>query len=297
MLASPFVCPEGYINLLSDDISILVEDSRLNLDGNQNRVVRIYRKRGRYPLRFIKEYHGNRAKMILLELSKERQEFFSKWKTVSLPATMDAQLAYFIGYLQGDGSIETNEKRINFTDEYKEQLERINNIATELFRTNGKVRSVRSQGSKKDAYRLEIGSRIINSYLHHAFGICRGKKEILRIPEAVKTEKAFLSAYLRGIFDADGTLPRQPDRCKQLFIDITLKDKRFIEELREVLSQFGIDTLQPYCRIAKSPSSETISRTWELRIRRREMIIRFLKQIGFSHPEKRRREKILQMRP
>jgi len=48
----------------------------------------------------------------------------------------------------------------------------------------------------------------------------------------------------------------------------------------------GIETLKPYLRTAKSPSSSYISYTWELRIRRKKEILKFLNEVGFSHPDK-----------
>ena len=42
----------------------------------------------------------------------------SKWKIVKLPKLITPKLAYFVGYLQGDGCVESNKRRINFTDEY-----------------------------------------------------------------------------------------------------------------------------------------------------------------------------------
>jgi hypothetical protein len=89
--------------------------------------------------------------------------------------------------------------------------------------------------------------------------------------------------------DADGTLPKDPYTCKQLFIDITFKDKLFIEQVRAELQCFQVNTLKPYCRVSKSPNSDYISNTWELRIRKRDDMIRFLKEIGFSHPDKAKR--------
>lgn len=95
--------------------------------------------------------------------------------------------------------------------------------------------------------------------------------------------------YLIGLFDADGSLPKEPTKVKQLFIDVTFKDKGFINQLKGMLNSFKIRTLKPYCRVAKSPNSNFISKTWELRIRKKDDMVKFLKRIGFSHPSKRAR--------
>ena len=73
-----------------------------------------------------------------------------------------------------------------------------------------------------------------------------------------------------------------------------MEKKEFINQIKEALKLFGIKTLKPYCRIAKSPHSNYISKTWELRMRKMEDITKFLKLIGFSHPNKCiRAEKLL----
>ena len=230
---------------------------------------------------------------LFLLIEKNNSKFFSKWKEIKLPKYLTPKLAYFIGYLQGDGSIERNKKRINFTDESEKQLKRINAICFNLFGIKGTRRSSMTLISKKPVWKLEIGSLVLNSYLHNVFEINRGVKKDLKIPEMIIKNKKILKWYLIGLFDADGTLPKNPKKCKQVFIDITLKDKSFIEEIEAQLKIFDIETLNPYCRIAKSPTSDYISRTWELRIRKKEDIIKFLKRIGFTHSDKGQRVKRL----
>ena len=178
---------------------------------------------------------------------------------MNLPREINPKLSYFIGYLQGDGAIESNKKRIDFIDEYSDQIKQINTLSLELFNVKGKVIKTRGIKSKKYAHRLDIGSIVLNSYINKVFGVNRGIKSNLKIPEIMRSNKEIFKWYLRGLFDADGTLPKNPDKCKQYFIDITMKDRNFINEIKEALGSFGIETLKPYCRIAKSPNSEYIS--------------------------------------
>ncbi len=306
---NPSVNIDEYVHKLSSTLQIKISDDRIRnivykvginevVIGTDvsKRTIKRYLKQDMYPLVFFHKLNHLIAADIFSRIAKSDTLFVSKWKTVRLPVKATPTLAYFVGYLHGDGCIECNERKINFIDEYEEQMERIDAMCFKLFGINGKIKAEMSLLSKKPAYRLIIESKAINSYFHCAFNMNQGKKNILQIPEIFKRNKTLLRWYLSGLFDADGTLPKNPKASKQLFIDVTFKDKTFIEEIREALLTFGITTLSPYCRMAKSPSSDYISETWELRIRRKAEIIRFLKSVGFAHPDKERRAReILQL--
>lgn len=282
---------ETTINPNSNYIKIIIEkhtNKSISKELNISiRTINKYLSQNRYPISFLKKL---KFKYNILDLYYQIQRndtlYFSRWKKLTLPTYLTPKLVYLIGYLQGDGSIEKNQKRINFTDEYLEQIQEINEILFSIFGIRGKIYERSTSNSKKPVYTLEAGSKTLNYFLSSVFKINRGIKKDLRIPTKIKTSKHLLKWYLSGLYDADGTLPKNPYTCKQLFIDITLKDKEFIVEIQKALSLFNIYTLKPFCRIAKSPNSDYISRTWELRIRKKGQQIRFLKQIGFIHPNK-----------
>jgi len=98
---------------------------------------------------------------------------------------------------------------------------------------------------------------------------------------------------LAGLYDADGTIPKTPKKAKQLFIDTTLKDKGFIEEIKAALQKFDIETLKIYKRCSTSLSKNNPSITWELRLRRKGFILKFLQEISFYHPDKAKRAKVV----
>jgi hypothetical protein len=295
---------------LSDKISIKLENDSINkliskdilsayvIEMKYNeRTVKSYIKVRKYPLNFLifltKYYTSKKISNII---KSNNSTYLCKWKEIHLPEFITPRLAYFVGYLQGDGSIQSNQKRIDFTDEYQAQIEKINSLCLELFNTSGKVFAKRTKLSLKPFYRLELGSVVLNSYLHKVFKIKRGIKTKLNIPELFFINKEILRWYIVGLFDADGTLPKNPEKVKQLFVDVTFKDRDFVEQLKKALDSFGVRTLPIYCRIAKFRGTNTISKTYELRIRKREDIIIFLNRIGFFHPDKRiREEKILKM--
>jgi hypothetical protein len=278
------ILPDKFVTLLASELNV------------ERRVILRYQKRQRWPLEALKELGTITGKDFFEEAWYNDAKYFIKWKTVTLPSVITSKLAYIVGYLQGDGCLDSDGKRTEFSDEYKEQIEQVNTLFHELFGMGGKVCEARSVWSKKPYYRITIGSHIINNYFHSVFSINRGVKKNLMIPPTIRQEKELLRWYLKGLFDADGTFPKHPEKCKQLFVDITFKEKPFIEEIRKQLLRFDIITLTPRCRRAKIRGTDNISETWELQIRRRDMIQTFLREIGFAHPNKRLRTEMFDAR-
>lgn len=209
---------------------------------------------------------------------------------ITLPKELTPKLAYFIGYLQGDGFVGSDKKTYAFSDEYSLHLDYINKINKELFGNSGYIRLKKSKLSKKYCPCLEIRQNVVNSYLHHVWELPRGFKTKLKVPKIFYKNKKILRWYLKGLFDADGTLPKNPKTVKQFFIDLTIKDKNFVSEIKKILElKFGIKVLKLYPRSSISPSSGKNCITWELRIRRHSEIRKFLKEVGFHHFEKKRR--------
>lgn len=218
-------------------------------------------------------------------------KFVVKKKVVDLPRQLTPDLAYYVGYLQGDGYLSIYGLQIGFCDEYKEQIEQINALTKNLFGTIGRLDLRMSKISKKPHFNLTVNSMAINSFLNVVFEINKGEKKELRIPKIMFSDKRILATYISGLYDADGTIPKQPQKAKQLFVDVTMKDKIFMEEIKDVLNSFGISSLKLYERRSHTGVGSWDSPSWEIRIRRHGEILNFLREIGFHHPDKSRRAK------
>lgn len=228
----------------------------------------------------------------LLQIAFEQNfDFILKKKVVKLPRTLTSDLAYYIGYLQGDGYLESDKKSYGFADEYKNQMEKLNELTKKLFNINGHIFEVVSKIATKPCYTLVINSFVVNSFIHNYFGIIRGKKKELRIPKIMFSNKKILASYISGLYDSDGTIPKNPRKAKQLFLDVTMKDKFFMNEIKNALEFFGIFSLKLYERRSHSGVGSWDSPSWEIRIRKKSEIIKFLSVIGFRHPDKSRRAK------
>ena len=215
--------------------------------------------------------------------------FVVKKKVVNLPRELTIDLAYYVGYLQGDGYISRYDRHIGFCDEYKAQMEKIDGLTRKIFNIQGVLKSQMTVLSKKPCYKLTVNSMAVNSFLSEVFGINKGVKKDLKVPRILFENEELLRNYVSGLYDADGTLPKNPAKAKQLFLDITMKDKQFIEEIQCILGSFGITSLKLYERRTHSFVGNPDSPSWEIQIRRKKEIQHFLERIGFKHPDKSRR--------
>ena len=129
-----------------------------------------YLRNSSLPLWFYRQIDVNYS------IQDKHPTLFSKWKFVKIPTTITLKLAYFVGHLQGDGCLESNRKRVNFSDEYYDQLYEINELWKELFGISRNIKTVLSLIAKKPSYQLDIGSKVLSDYLHKVFSLPYGKK-------------------------------------------------------------------------------------------------------------------------
>ncbi|NYZ75231.1 hypothetical protein H0O03_03135 [Candidatus Micrarchaeota archaeon] len=240
----------------------------------------------KFVIEFCKKFGDN---LLLDAIYASQKTFTARRLRVILPTILTPKLAYYTGYLYGDGYLTSDEKRVGFTDEDLEQIEYIKELTKEMFGWNGIIRETHAAGQQKPCYEVCVTSTVINYYFHRVFGMPRGVKKDLHFPALFLRSNELKAAFIAGAFDSDGTLPKHPEKAVQLFIDITYKDQAFIEEIREALSTLGISTLEPYCRRGKKPFSQEESIVWELRIRRKAEIRNFLEKIPIAHPNKKER--------
>ncbi len=210
-----------------------------------------------------------------------------------LPFFINPKLAYYVGYLHGDGHIEKTGSGVSFSEKYISQLNIINSLTKKLFHCNGSI-FVRMSRINEPYYRLQIRRITINSFFSDVIGIKKGKRYHNKIPFVIKEYKELLRWYLCGLFDAEGSMPLNPKSRRNLYIDIAMKDINLISEIKDLLEGvFNIKPYGPYKRIAKSPMAKSVTFESELKIRKYSEIRKFLNTIGTIHPDKVRRMKLI----
>jgi len=132
--------------------------------------------------------------------------FIIKKKVTKLPRELNKELAYYVGYLQGDGYLESDKKSFGFADEYKSQIEKIKLMTMDLFEIESKIYELFSRLATKPCYHLLVNSFIVNSFIGVVFGVNKGIKINLRIPKIILENRFLLPDYISGLYDADGQI-------------------------------------------------------------------------------------------
>ena len=220
--------------------------------------------------------------------------FTARNKKDVLPKSINPKMAYLIGYLHGDGHIDSNGKRVSFFDKYIGQLDLINKLIKNLFNVDGDIYVRKNNLLNREAPTLDVRRVTVNSFLSEVIGIKRGKRESNKIPFIIKQNKILLKWYLCGLFDAEGAMPLNPKKKRDVYIDIAMKDKELIHSIKLVLEkEFDIHLYGPYVRIAKNNKIKNTTIESELRIRKLSEIEKFLTLIGTIHPDKVRRKELM----
>lgn len=163
---------------------------------------------------------------------KVNKDFFKKW-------TKD--MAYVLGFFAADGYITVNKRGSNFwciqiTD--GELLYKIKNC----IKSEHKISKRIGKGSKKDSYRLQIGSFEMCDDLRR-LGFKENKTKSMVIPHV---PKKYFPDFVRGYFDGDGNVwvgLIHKERSKQSFsisCSFTSCSSDFLFILRARLKNLGL---------------------------------------------------------
>ena len=103
-------------------------------------------------------------------------------------------------------------------------------------------------------------------------------------PKIIKNQSNKIQlSYLRGFFDAEGGLPKNPEKAKQKYISFSQKNMESLEFLQNILR-----------RNKFTPTNLTrCGGVWEFRLTRKKDIINFYFCVGSWHSDKKMRLKIL----
>jgi intein/homing endonuclease len=196
---------------------------------------------------------------------------------VKLPSKINKDVAYLLGVLHGDGCITKRsfEVKVNLKDyNYVKCLVNI----LKKFDLDPKVYK------EFNCYRISVNSVIFKNYLN-SYG--PNKCENWKVPQNIlDSNYKIKAAYLRGLFDTDGTvtmnLKRQTKR-----LALYSKNKNALRDIKKILKMdFSIDGY-----ITKSEKTcKNVLYTWYvLSITNQLLIKRFSREINFNHPRKKRK--------
>ena len=213
--------------------------------------------------KFIKENNLNINDLVTIG---SRTKNIRKGKFALQKITED--FAEIVGILAGDGTV-SKSGLIDVTGSSVEEEAYHRSRIAKLFQSvfNRNVRSKITSSIIDSSFTSIDIARFLNS-----LGIPLGKKANLKMPKKIKVSRKLSTAYLRGLFDTDGTV------CKRNSHNIrvcygSFKEQSYADEILLCLREIGFNAAE-----AKHPSGRTavcISNDLD--------VIRFFRKIGSSN--------------
>ncbi len=148
-----------------------------------------------------------------------------------LPAILDEELAFFIGYLTGDGFVAAQESdnRVGVSISHESYL--MKEMPALLERLFG-VKANRQQKEQDRSVTLVLDNRAVKDFLLMN-GLGKGRSRQAAIPRLIRQSPPnVVGAYLRGLFEADGGLSHG-------YPDLTTTSPRLAEEVATLLVGLG----------------------------------------------------------
>ena len=210
---------------------------------------------------------------------------------ITLPVMVDCELAYFAGLIAGDGSIERGPLggfSIRFNNSEPTLIERYRELTTNLFAVPLNF----TPQSPLRAATLRFHSALVAGVLAHLGVPASPKSHRLDLPPVLLNgPRENLAAYLRGLYDTDGTveLRRSGGSC----LSLCTTSGALAKGVQIALLRFGIHAHQRVRRVAGRKSMRLdgkviVSRhdQFVLDVRDSDSLLRFREEIGFGHPRK-----------
>lgn len=158
---------------------------------------------------------------------------------------MTKELAEFLGICFGDGHLALDDKRndyrldiVGHAEDDKEYLRKhVCNLLIKLFAVNPKFLESRHTRTLV----LYIRSKDLIFFIN-GLGMPIGKKMELIIPNEIKGSKSFMGAFIRGLFDTDGTLTFKKRYRKIKYypsVSISSTSRNMLEDIRLFLIDQG----------------------------------------------------------
>ena len=187
--------------------------------------------------------------------------------------TLNSETAYLLGALR-DGTADIREGKnyeIKIAQKETEWLRLLQRLFERNFRAKG---NITRHVNGTDILRIN-GKDVVKNILE--ISEMKTPQEFWDTPTVIKGQSLEIQIhYLRGFFDAEGGLPKNPWTAKQKYLSFSQKNRGSLEFLREVLT-----------RKEFNPTNITFcGNVWEFRLTRKKDLFLFSKNIGSLHKDK-----------
>ncbi|MBI4454104.1 helix-turn-helix domain-containing protein [Candidatus Woesearchaeota archaeon] len=150
------------------------------------------------------------------------------YKDIILPLELNKELAQFLGYFVGDGSVETD--RITFFEQRREVALAYQAKFNKFFGTSSSFRFRKD----KNYYQIRFTSRPLVRLIMEEFPEIK-KTLDTEVPNAVlKSNNNIIASFLKGIFDAEGYIKKRGG------IGFGINNKRLAQQIQLLLLRFSI---------------------------------------------------------
>lgn len=164
---------------------------------------------------------------------KMRRDF----QPISQPEFINQDLAWFFGYLWGDGAMSSARYRIRFVDQRKDNLEKVQKILREHFGIKAKIHKA---SQHREAYILELGSKLLWHWLirNDVFKYYLNRIDI--IPRCVRSSSyKDIIAFIAGLIDSDGWVGKHSNK-KGYTLILTASDGFFAQHIQDIAWSVGL---------------------------------------------------------
>jgi DNA-binding transcriptional regulator WhiA len=206
-------------------------------------------------------------------------------REIILPAEKSIELAELMGILFGDGYVNYYPKSkdyvIDIAGNSLTDLEYHRSFIKSLFKQLFNVEPKIYFSKKRNSLSSRVSSKEILGFVV-SVGMPIGKKTNLVIPGWIKDNDSYFTAFIRGVFDTDGSFILR--KRGQNSLSLVLKSERVILDIKTFLQKYAY--FIAYSRSQVHDLRGFYSITHCIRINQKQMITRFYREIGSSNPYK-----------
>ena len=264
---------------------VTVETSRgYRIQGTTTHRIKVVNSDGQWTWRRLGDIRAaDRVPMMLGGMVGEPAEvqlpplpdaYWTSDHRTSVPRRMTSDLAEFIGYFMGDGSLHAKGIRLSVTATDRDVVEHLTKLGESLFGLKAAV-------TEKAGY-TEVAFNSVRLVLWwEACGFAKrppsaehhGKGYLARVPDAVlhTNDPAVYSSFVRGLFEADGTVSSG-------YVSFTTVTEQFSRDVQAILLALGFVTTR---KVDQPDGSWGSSPKYVLRLLNQSVSGLFGKTVGF----------------
>lgn len=222
----------------------------------------------------------------------QNASYFSiaKGSSAKLPREITPKLAYLLGFIMGDGCLSDFRKielntgcpryPIEIASDTWDFAEKVlHPLFKEVFGIKGHIYHLKNNKCKE----YFLNSKVVYIFLHNICEMPLGKKKgKLRVPRIIKNSSDEVKMnFIAGFLDSDGYV-----YVKRKDVAFTQGDKRFLEEMKELIENLGFKTRKIYTQHKEWGTTYSLSLSWK-------SVHDFAKATPSRHSEKSRKLRYL----